>query len=194
MLDGDIAPGEKLPPERSAVTLESDRWAELRLEAGGGARALVRDAQRGAPVANARIEALGPNGQTANRTTDAHGVVVLRGLTAGEWKLSARAHGYVATTRAMHVRSGRGFQDTTFDLVRGATLAGEVRDRFGRRVAGAKVSIGEITTVTDGEGAFRLTGVQSGTLQAESNGHRGAIDLRLSPGDERLTITVTLSG
>lgn len=180
------------PPKR--VTLESDRWAELRLEAGGGARALVRDAQRGAPVANARIEASGPNGQTANRTTDAHGVVELRGLTAGEWKLSARAHGYVATTRAMHVRSGRGFQDTTFDLVRGATLAGEVRDRFGRRVAGAKVSIGEITTVTDGEGAFRLTGVQSGTLEAESNGHRGAIDLRLSPGDERLTITVTLSG
>ncbi len=179
------------PPKR--VTLDSERWAELRLDAGGGARALIRDAQRGAPLANVRIEASGPNAQTASRTTDAHGIVELRGLTAGEWKLSVRANGYVMTKRTLSVRTGRGLQDTTFDLVRGATLAGEVRDHFGRRVAGAKVTIGEVTTVTDSEGAFRLTGVESGTLEAESNGQRGAIDLRLSPGDERLTITVTVS-
>ena len=77
--------------------------------------------------------------------------------------------------------------------MRGATVAGEVRDRFGRRVGGARVTIGEVSTTTDSDGAFRLTGVQSGTLEADSDGRSGAVDLRLSPGDERLSITVNLS-
>ncbi|HEX5058263.1 MAG TPA: carboxypeptidase-like regulatory domain-containing protein, partial [Kofleriaceae bacterium] len=104
-----------------------------------------------------------------------------------------RAPGYVAAAQQVTVRSGRGMQDATFDLVRGATLAGEVRDRFGRRVAGAKVSIGDVSTVTDGNGEFRLSGVESGTLAAESEGTRAALDLRLAPGDERLSLTLNLS-
>jgi hypothetical protein len=128
-----------------------------------------------------------------NRTTDARGTVELKGLAAGDWKLAARAPGYIAASRSLSVRSGRGVQDATLDLVRGATVGGEVRDRFGRRVAGARVTIGDVSTTTDSDGAFRLSGVESGTLEAESDGRSGAIDLRLSPGDERLSITVNLS-
>lgn len=181
----------EFPPKRIAI--DTEKFVELRLDAGGGARALTRDAHSGSSLANVRIDASGPGGQTVTRTSDARGAVELRGLAAGEWKLTARASGYIAQTRAIAVRSGRGMQDATFDLVRGATVAGEVRDRFGRRVAGARVTIGDVSTTTDGEGAFRLTGVQSGTLEAESDGRIGAVDLRLSPGDERLSITVNLS-
>jgi murein DD-endopeptidase MepM/ murein hydrolase activator NlpD len=179
------------PPKRIAI--DTERFVELRLDAGGGARTLIRDAHSGATLANVRVEASGPGGQSMSRTTDARGIVELRGLTAGEWKLAARVAGYIASSRSLTVRSGRGLQDATFDLVRGATVAGEVRDRFGRRVGGARVTIGEVSTTTDSDGAFRLTGVQSGTLEAESDGRSGAVDLRLSPGDERLSITVNLS-
>jgi hypothetical protein len=174
------------------VSIDSERFAELRLEAGGGARALIRDTHSGSPLANVRVEATGPAGQTTSRATDSRGIVELRGLAAGDWKLSVRAAGYVAAARAVTVRVGRGLQDIALDLVRGATLAGEVRDRFGRRVAGARVSIGAVSTVTDAEGAFRLTGVESGVLEADSDGRRGAVELRLAPGDERLSLTINL--
>jgi murein DD-endopeptidase MepM/ murein hydrolase activator NlpD len=179
------------PPKR--VTIDSQRFAELRLEAGGGARALIRDGHSGQPLGSVRVEASGPGRQSMNRTTDAQGTALLRGLAVGDWRLSVRAPGYLAASRTVTVRAGRGLQDTAFDLVRGATVAGEVRDRFGRRVAGARVSLGDVSTVTDGEGTFRLTGVESGTLEADSDGRTGAVELRLSPGDERLSITVNLS-
>lgn len=174
------------------VTVEAGRFAELRLAAGGGARALVRDSHSGLPMPNVRVDATGPAGQSTRRTTDRSGLVELRGLAPGAWKLSVRAPGYIAATRALTIRAGRGLEDAVLDLVRGATLAGEVRDRFGRRVAGAKVSIGDVSTVTDADGAFRLTGVASGLLEAESEGRRGAIELTLAPGDERLSLTINL--
>jgi hypothetical protein len=126
------------------------------------------------------------------RTTDARGFADLRGLAPGEWTFSVRASGYIAETQTLTVRVGRGLQDIVLDLVRGATLAGEVRDHFGRRVAGARVSIGGISTTTDDNGTFKLTGVASGTLEAESDGAHAAMDLRLNPGDERLSLTLTL--
>lgn len=175
------------------ITLDSDRWGELRLDAGGGTRTLVRDGHSGAALANVRVVATGPSGQSAHRTTDARGFAELRGLTAGEWKLAVRAPGFVTATRVVTVRPGRGLDDATFDLERGSTLAGEVRDRYGRRVPGARVTIGDITTVTDDEGAFRIGGAPSGVLEAESDGRRGVLDLRLSPGDERLSLTIELA-
>src|SRR5262249_53296741 len=127
------------------VTLDSDRWSELRIEAGGGTRALIRDAHSGQPLANVRVDASGPGGQSVSRATDARGFVELRALAAGDWKLAVRATGYIAVSRVVTVRAGRGLQDTALDLVRGATLAGEVRDRYGRRVPGARVTIGDVS-------------------------------------------------
>lgn len=180
----------EFPPKRVAV--DSDRFVELRLAAGGGARALVRDSHSGLPLPNVRVEASGPAGQSARRATDRNGLAELRGLAPGSWKLTVRAHGYVAASRTLTIRAGRGLEDAVLDLVRGATLAGEVRDRFGRRVAGAKVSIGDLATVTGADGTFRLTGAASGVLEAESEGRRGALELRLAPGDERLSLTIHL--
>lgn len=175
------------------VAIDTQRFAELRLDRGGGARALVRDSHSGAPLPSLRIQATSPTGQSLSRQTDARGQVELRGLAPGAWTVTVRAPGYLAASRSLIIRAGSALDDTTFDLVRGATLAGEVRDRYGRRVAGARVSLGDVSATTDADGSFRLTGVASGTLEADSEGRHAALDLRLSPGDERLTLTITLS-
>jgi hypothetical protein len=88
---------------------------------------------------------------------------------------------------------GRLPQDVSIELARGATVAGVVRDRYGRRVAGARVTLGTASAVTDRDGNFRLTGAASGVLEAAHEGHRGALPLSLAPGDERLSITVELA-
>jgi murein DD-endopeptidase MepM/ murein hydrolase activator NlpD len=174
------------------VTVDSDRWTEHRLDAGGAARCVIRDARSGAPLAGVRVEASGPRGASAGGATGARGIVELRGLVPGDWKLAVHAAGYVSTVRGVAIQVGRVPQDVSLDLVRGATIAGVVRDRHGRRVAGARVTLGVVSAVADRDGNFRLTGVASGVLEAEHNGHRGALALSLVPGDERLTLTIEI--
>ncbi|MBA3819173.1 MAG: carboxypeptidase regulatory-like domain-containing protein, partial [Deltaproteobacteria bacterium] len=148
--------------------------------------------QSGAPLAGIRIEASGPGGQAATRVTDARGGVELRGLAPGEWKLAVRAAGYVPITREVTIRPGRVPTEVALELARGATLAGVVRDRQGRRVPGAKVSIGSVSTVTDADGNFRIVGAASGVLEAEQGGRAGSQAIELAPGAERHSLTLEL--
>ena len=177
------------------VTIDSGRWIEERLEAGGGVTAIVRDAQSAALLANVRVEATGPAGQTVAKTTDARGIAPLRGLAAGEWKLSARATGYVAATRAATVRVGGAAPDVQLELAHGATVGGVVRDGRGQRVAGARVWLGTATTQSDADGNFKLVEVPigAGMVEAELDGRHGGVQVQLAPGDERMTLTIELS-
>jgi murein DD-endopeptidase MepM/ murein hydrolase activator NlpD len=174
------------------VVVDSDRWTEHRLEAGGGARCTVRDARSGAPLAGIRVEGNAASGASVSGTTNPRGVVELRGLIAGDWRLTVRAAGYVPATRTLAIPVSRLLQDVSIDLVPGATIAGVVRDRYGRRVAGARVTLGQASVVTDRDGNFRITGATSGILEAEHDGQRGHLSLSLAPGDERLSLTVEL--
>jgi murein DD-endopeptidase MepM/ murein hydrolase activator NlpD len=174
------------------VTVDSARWSEHRLEAGGGARCLVRDARSGAPLAGIHLEGSGAGGGTTTGVTDARGLVELRGLVPGDWKLTARTTGYVTATQIVPIRVGRVPQDVSLELAPGATLAGVVRDRQGHRVAGAHVTLGPASAVTDRDGNFRITDAASGVLEVEHDGHHGALPLKLAPGDERLSIPVEL--
>ena len=179
------------PPLR--VRMQTGEFKELRFEEGGGARVTVRDPRGGDALANARIEATGPAGATASRTTDAAGAAELRGLTAGEWTLAVRAPGFAPARQTVTIRVGR-TADVALDVSRSATLAGVVRDRFGRRVAGAKVTFGGVATQTDDDGNFRLADAPSGSgwLEAELDGARGATQVQINPGDERASLTVEL--
>lgn len=175
------------------VAIEPELWREVKLEAGGGARILVRDAQAQAPLANIRVELAGPGGQLLARTTDAKGTIEARGLVAGEWRVSARAPGFTATSKPARIQV-RLVDDVLLELARGATIAGTVRDRYGRRAAGAKVSIGDLTTRTDAQGEFKLAGVQTGAsvIEAELEGARGALPIELAPGSERVALVIEL--
>lgn len=182
----------EFPPRR--LTLDSDRFGEVRLEQGGGVRVRVGDARDGDGLAGLRVDARGPEGATAARTTDARGVVDLTGLAAGAWTLSIRARGYAPATREVTIRASRVPDDLRIDLAKAATLAGVVRDRRGSRVGGARVWVGGVETQTDADGNFRIAGVAIGTVElAAAHGDRqGALALQLAAGDERVTLTVEI--
>ena len=177
------------------VTIDSGHWIEARLDAGGGVTAIVRDAHSAAPLAGVRVEATGPGGQTSAKVTDARGIAALRGLAAGDWKLSARAPGYVTVTRGATVRVGGAAPEVALELAHGATVAGVVRDNRGQRIAGARVWLGSATTQSDAEGNFKLVDVPigAGSVEAELDGRHGATAVQLAPGDERMTLTIELN-
>ena len=176
------------PPTR--VTLATDAFHELRLAAGGAARVTVYDARSWAPLAGVRIAAVGPDKQTVQRTTDAHGVADLRALAIGAWTLDVRVAGYAHVTQAVTVPAG----DVRIEIAPGARVAGAVRDRFGGRIAGARVTIGSVGVQTDGDGNFVLADVPSGavTITAESGDLRAEMPLSLAPGDERTALELEL--
>lgn len=176
------------------VTLKSDQFSEIRLEAGGGARIALRDTHSSVPLTNLRIEATGPEKQVVKRTTDAQGVAELRGLAAGEWTIVVRATGYSSLSRTITIRAERVPQDLRLDLARGATIGGVVRDRYGRRVAGATVSIGSLSTLTDADGNFRLEDAPVGASQVEAAraDSRAAVSVQLTAGETRLSLSLEL--
>ena len=69
-----------------------------------------------------------------------------------------------------------------------------VRDRYGQRVAGARVWLGTASTTTDADGNFRLTDVPTGAgrLEAERDAARGGVPVNLAPGDELVTLSIDL--
>jgi murein DD-endopeptidase MepM/ murein hydrolase activator NlpD len=181
------------PPLRAR--LETGTWKELRFSPGGGVRILLADARSRAPLAAARVEATGPGGQAVIRTTDPQGLAELRGLATGEWSVQVHAPGYTAGREVVTISATRVWPELRLDLSRSAVAGGVVRDRYGRRVAGARVSIGGVSTRTDADGNFRIADAPAGPgiLEAELEGARGALRVELAPGDERVTLNVDLT-
>lgn len=181
------------PPLRARLV--TGAWKELRFERSGGVRVRLSDARSGAPLDGVRVEAAGPAGQAAAVATDPQGFAELRALAVGAWTVSVRSPGFTAGRQAISVVASRVPADVRIDLQRSAVAGGVVRDRYGRRVAGAKVTLGGATTRTDADGNFRLADAPAGpgTLEAEHEGARGALQLELVPGDERLTLDVHLA-
>lgn len=177
---------------RKRVTLDTTRWAEHRLDRGGALRALVRASRD--PLVGARVTARGPSGQIIERATDASGTIDLRALTAGTWTLSVRARGHTPASREVTVRAGALADDIHLELARAASLAGVVRDRFGQRVAGAKLTLAGTSTVSASDGSFRLVDVPTGRhiLEAEHDTLHGSLAIELSPGDDRQSLTIEL--
>jgi murein DD-endopeptidase MepM/ murein hydrolase activator NlpD len=178
------------PPVRAAAG--TDDAVRVALVAGGSIRVAVVDRQTRGGLAGARIAATGPDGARASAVTDGGGRAELRALATGRWRLRGVATGFAAAERAVDI-AARG-QEATLELSRGALLAGVVRDRNGDRVAGARVSVGDATTTTDQNGAFRLSDVPSGrvVIECESEDRRGEQSLHLAPGDELVTLELRL--
>ena len=177
---------------RMRANLRTGRHAELRLEQGGALTLELRDAHTAAALAGIPIDADGPGDRTAGAVTDTRGLAGLTGLSPGAWTLRVRADGYIAAEKRVEVAAARVPREVRIELSRGATLAGVVRDRYGRRVSGATVSAGGVTTRTDVDGNFRLGDVPIGTVEVvaehDDGAARGAITLELAPGDEHLTL------
>jgi len=183
-------------PEYPAVraSLRTDTFKELRVAQGGSLRIDLRDAHTGAPIAGVRVDATGPDERALHPTTGPDGIAPARGLAAGRWHLRARVPGYVVAERDVEVEPGRVPREVRLELQRGATLAGVVRDRYGRRVAGATVTAGAASTHTNEDGEFRLIDVPTGAVElvAEHDAARATQSLDLAPGDEVVTLKIDL--
>lgn len=176
------------------LALVADRFADIRLARSGRVRCAVRDARSGTALPGIRIEASGPDGRTASAVTDAQGVAELRALVVGAWTVRARAAGFAAIQRAVTVRPTAVPEDLRLELARGATITGVVRDRYGRRVAGATVTTEGATARCDADGTYRLVDLPPGPrwIEAELDGARGAVELDLEAGDDRPAVDVEL--
>ena len=137
---------------------------------------------------------LGSGSRSASTGLD--GSFLLEALEPGRFRVSAMAAGYLPATRnGVEVRHGVENRTPDLALQRGAVLFGRVLAPDGTPVAGAAVrASGERTQprgVTDGDGNYRLEGVEPGKVRAEAahedHGHANQ-ETAVSPGENHLDL------
>jgi uncharacterized GH25 family protein len=167
---------------------------EVVLPAGGVVTGKVVSADgRPIPEATVAVNQPSPGGVpsfTAQRTTtDAGGEYRIEALSPGPHTLEARAEGYRYLVHDVEVTPETSTVD--FQLERGLEVAGRVVDDAGNPVDGTLVSLraglgarSSASAISGGDGAFRLTGIESGTyeLTASKMGYVSA------PAETELTV------
>ncbi len=130
----------------------------------------VTDSGSGAAIAGATVSysGMGPAGSvTGNTTTDGSGRYSFPGIAVTSYTLTAQASGYQGQSTTATVGGG---STTTknFALTGQATqLSGTVTDAStGKPIAGATVSAGSGSAVTDAGGAYTISGLAPGTYTA----------------------------
>ena len=190
--------------ELDATAAARGAKVRLRMPLGGAVEGALLDDNTGAPLAGVVIAALGPNGATADTTSDDKGRWKLGPLRPGRWKLTIDQPGYLPAKREVEVSASRSpgatsVHDVRFDLVRGAVVGGTVRDARGQRVADASVTVqaasGDGPTAvgsTDTQGEFRIRDVPTGEVlvTVTSATTRGSARVTLRAGDEVLGLAI----
>ncbi|MBT8494987.1 MAG: peptidoglycan DD-metalloendopeptidase family protein, partial [Deltaproteobacteria bacterium] len=156
----------------------------------------LRDAHSQRIIEGARVRAAGPDGRTAAGHDRKLGVV-LRHLRPGSWTVTISKPGYTTLRRrltAVATAPGDTPPALRVALSQGAVLAGEVRDRDGERLAGARVSVGRTSAISDDAGRFQLRDVAIGDVEliASHDGREGYQRLTLDPGDELVTLQLVV--
>ncbi|RYE94836.1 MAG: hypothetical protein EOO75_00905 [Myxococcales bacterium] len=143
--------------------------------------------------------------------TGPDGRYTLRGLPPGPARLRVEAPGHAPVERAIVVTADpdRPARLDPIDLAEGATVEGEVVDRDGRPVVGARVASGSVPaflpvgplppgiTVTDVRGHFTLADLPADApvaleAFAPDQGRGRVADLRLAPGSPRRDVRIVL--
>lgn len=186
------------------VTLPPSGPVELKVKAGKTLRGRVVDRETGEAVANAevsggRLLTRGAGGfmvQTAApivpTTSDQDGFFELPLAEAGEIRLQVRAPGYAPAQRTVPVKEDEPLRLLLIQLERGFTLRGQVWEADGRPAVGVTVTAREagernvgvlmaalqkpLSTTTDGQGQFVLTGLKPGKITVEAQSPEGGQD------------------
>ncbi len=123
----------------------------------------------GKPVEDAEVSvADGSSGDSSQTSTDADGYYRIEELPPGPHTLEARANGYRRAVR--DVEATVETRGVDFQLDRGLEVSGRVVDETGSPVPDAGVDLSgrpgpPQSAVSDGDGSFRLSGVEDGTYR-----------------------------
>lgn len=162
-----IEPVPSLPPDGS--------YADLGIEVLGGSLFVeVKDAEKGEPLPNALVKLYGPSLATA--PVNEKGQVTLSPLSEGAgYRLVVEVDGY-ATLQVGNIEiKKKTISSERPKMARGANLKGKVTAN-GQPLAGAVVSDGLNSTLTDSQGSYELKGVALGqvTLTASKSRYQVA--------------------
>ncbi len=134
----------------------------------------VTNAATGTAIAGAAV-----SDGVASALTDATGAYTLTNVAPGTYTVSASASGYAAASQSVSVTSGQ-TATANFTLsaaVTNGAISGTVKNAAtGTPIAGATVSDGLASALTDATGAYTLTNVASGTytVSASASGYAAA--------------------
>lgn len=141
----------------------------------------VRSSQGNAPVAGALVAWGGGIASNVSTTTDANGNYRLNNVPAGTQALTVSRSGFGVSSQNVSVRAGAGTTaNFILNPVAGATtgsIGGVVRALPNNApLAGATVTVGSLSTVTNASGGFLLSNVPSGsrTVTASKSGYSSA--------------------
>jgi hypothetical protein len=183
---------------RQRATIDSTKDSEVVLAAGGRLEGLVIDHHTGDPLAGLAVTVEGAGG-TVEVSSGAKGELSAGPLLAGAYTVRVKTPGYLPVEVRVDVGAGRGAAPAQIrlELERGALLAGVVRDRYGSRLPGARVSVSRdggptVEARTDSEGEFRLRDAPTGEVivRAEKGSMRGSKPLTMHAGDEVLSFVI----
>lgn len=137
--------------------------------------------ERGEPVSGATVTLGGrslpagtagipfrPAEHSRRAVTDAAGRFLLEDVASGEAELQATADGFQPSVPVpVAIAPGRAVDGVRLVLVPGAVLEGTVTGRDGGPRAGARVTAGPVSSLSDDDGLYRVTGIPPGPREVE---------------------------
>ena len=130
----------------------------------GSLSGVVVDKDTGSPLSNVSIALVGSSSQTVASAAD--GKFSIYNIAPGAYKLSLSQAGYATVQVSVDVAAG---QLLNLGVVRlsaapnTATLKGTVKNIYGTPLANALIAVGANSALTDGAGAYSITGIEAGT-------------------------------
>ncbi len=171
--------------------------ADLVMPLGGALDVTVIDKSAGSVLPMSKVELVAGASPTSSRVdmlSDETGKARFVALPAGKYVVRAELKGYAALSMDIQVPRGQRIAEVTktvvLELLRGATVAGILRDAAGERVVGAIIRSGLASATSDREGRFRLEDVTSGTVVLKIRRGEEVVEhaMQLVAGEERVTL------
>jgi hypothetical protein len=183
------------PSMRWKVT--TDTITDLVMPLGGTLELTLIDKGAQSAIAMAKVElvpAATPGASPLHTLSDEFGKARFAAMQAGKYLVRAKLPGFAAISKEVHIPQGQRIQEVTktlrLELVRGATVAGILRDAVGERLVGARIVAGVVESISDREGRFRLQDVASGSIVLRIRHGKVEVEkeLQLVAGEERVTL------
>ena len=179
--------------------------ARLRVPLGGGIDGVVLSQLTAAPLPKITIALRNAHNGRGRGVTDDRGRFAIGGLAPGPWTVEINAPNYASFVRNVDIPAASepgatSLHDQRFELERGTSVSGIVRDDRGTRLAGATIEVSAAgstmrckgTSSADGEFALRDCPSGDITIRAEKAGHAVESSTTVRAGEDVRNIALEL--